>query len=187
MLCQNCNQREANVQYTQITNGVKKEMHLCEECAGKLGITNINFSMPIDVSSFLGNFMEGYEQSLLPNFMNPNVLTCKECGTTYQDFVDIGKLGCRNCYDIFSNTLDSILKNIQGSNTHVGRIGRLSGTNTKIEKSKEPKIKKETTNVKKEENPIEQLKLDLKKAIGEERYEDAAKIRDEIKKLENKE
>ena len=32
---------------------------------------------------------------------------------------------------------------------------------------------------------LEKLKEDLKKAIKEERYEDAAKIRDEIKKEEN--
>ena len=34
-------------------------------------------------------------------------------------------------------------------------------------------------------NEIEKLKSDLKQAIKEERYEDAAKIRDEIKRLEN--
>ena len=32
-------------------------------------------------------------------------------------------------------------------------------------------------------NPVDKLQEDLKKAIKEERYEDAAKIRDEIKKL----
>ena len=36
----------------------------------------------------------------------------------------------------------------------------------------------------KEQTEIEKLKENLKKAIEEERYEDAAKIRDEIKKLE---
>ena len=32
-------------------------------------------------------------------------------------------------------------------------------------------------------NPVDKLQEDLKKAIKEERYEDAAKIRDEIKKI----
>lgn len=38
MVCQNCGKNEANVKYTQIVNGVKKEMVLCEECAEKMGI-----------------------------------------------------------------------------------------------------------------------------------------------------
>ena len=33
MLCENCGDNEANIKYTQITNGVKKQMNLCEKCA----------------------------------------------------------------------------------------------------------------------------------------------------------
>ena len=33
MLCQNCERNEANVKYTQIINGEKKQMVLCEKCA----------------------------------------------------------------------------------------------------------------------------------------------------------
>ena len=40
MLCQNCGKNEANIRYTQIVNGVKKEMALCSECAEKLGVEN---------------------------------------------------------------------------------------------------------------------------------------------------
>ena len=39
---------------------------------------------------------------------------------------------------------------------------------------------------KKENNQLEQLEKELKIAIQEERYEDAAKIRDKIKKLNSK-
>ena len=52
MLCDNCGKRNANVRYTQIINGNKKEMILCEECSKKLGIGNMNFNMPINFSSF---------------------------------------------------------------------------------------------------------------------------------------
>ena len=52
MLCENCKENEATVKYTQIINGDKKEMHLCEECSHKLGIDNISFNMPIDFSNF---------------------------------------------------------------------------------------------------------------------------------------
>ena len=41
MLCQNCGKNEANVRYTQIVNGNKKEMVLCQECAEKMGIGDL--------------------------------------------------------------------------------------------------------------------------------------------------
>ena len=40
------------------------------------------------------------------------------------------------------------------------------------------------TGQKKQENKKQKLESELEKAIKEERYEDAAKIRDEIKKLD---
>ena len=57
MLCQNCGNHEGNIKYTQIINGVKKEMILCEECAKEFGIDEINFNMPINFSSFLGDLL----------------------------------------------------------------------------------------------------------------------------------
>ena len=66
MLCENCGKNEANVKYTQIINGVKKEMKLCERCSKELGIDDINFNMPIDFSSFLGDLISDYEENLSP-------------------------------------------------------------------------------------------------------------------------
>ena len=44
----------------------------------------------------------------------------------------------------------------------------------------------EKDNKNKKKNTVENLKLSLKKAIEEERFEDAARIRDEIKEIEGK-
>ena len=41
MLCQNCGKNEANIRYTQIINGVKKEVALCSNCAKKLGMDEL--------------------------------------------------------------------------------------------------------------------------------------------------
>ena len=42
MYCENCGKNYANVRYTQIINGNKKEMFLCDECSKILGIDNFN-------------------------------------------------------------------------------------------------------------------------------------------------
>ena len=74
MLCQNCNHNEANVRYTQIINGEKKEMFLCDECSKKLGIDNMKLSLPIDFSSFFGDLLNEYNNDLMPFLKNPNEL-----------------------------------------------------------------------------------------------------------------
>ena len=186
MLCDNCGKREANVRYSENINGRRKELNLCEECSKKLGIGQMDFSMPIDFSSFLGGFMDGFETpELIPMINQLKAFECDSCGYTFDDIVNTGKLGCQNCYDVFEDRLDSIIRRIQGSNHHVGRIGKIvdNKINDRVEK-KEHKVEENKKN--KEQSKMDTLQEELKKAIKEERYEDAAKIRDEIKKLENR-
>ena len=176
MKCQNCGKNEVTFRYTQVINGVKKEMNLCDNCAKELGLKDMNFSMPISFSSFLSDFFNDYEDNLIPSFMETRSLECKSCGTVFDDFVNSGEFGCSDCYDLFEDRISPILKNLQGANRHVGRgyreITPSAGDNASTKKK-----------VKKEESKLDKLQKDLQKAIKEERYEDAAKIRDEIKKL----
>lgn len=175
MKCENCGKNDANVKYTQIINGEKKQMFLCEECSEKLGIGgNIHFNMPINFSSFLSDFFDDMKEvSLMPNI--ENTIECKNCGLTFDNFMHTGKFGCSNCYEEFESRIDPILKNIQGSNRHIGRLGNVIEGNS-IKENTEVKEDSEKQSL------IDKLKEDLKQAIKEERYEDAAKIRDQIKK-----
>ena len=179
MMCQNCGKNEVTFRYTQVINGVKKEMNLCDKCARELGLKDMNFSMPISFSSFLGDFFNDYTDSLLPSFMGTQTMHCKNCGTTFDDFINSGEFGCSDCYDLFEDRISPILKNLQGANRHTGR-----GYKELADKSDKEKVNKKE--VQKEETKIEKLQKDLQKAIKDERYEDAAKIRDEIKKIEKK-
>lgn len=188
MLCQKCNKNKANVKYTEIINGEKKEMMLCEECSHELGLDNINFSMPIDFSSFFGGLLDDEYNSkdFMPLFQTVKELKCSNCNMSYDDFINQGKLGCEECYNVFSNKIDNILKRLHGDNKHLGRKALKNdiGAHDCARKAEESvganyvRPQKETK--------LEQLQKDLKKAIAEERYEDAAKIRDEIKKLDKK-
>ena len=177
MKCQNCGKNDVTFRYTQVINGVKKEMNLCDKCAKELGFKDINFNMPINFSSFLTDFFNDYNDNLLPSFIGSNVSQCKACNTTFDDFINSGEFGCSNCYDLFEDRISPILKNLQGANKHIGR-----GYREVTKKSEEEKTNKKQ--VKKEENEVEKLQKDLQKAIKDERYEEAAKIRDEIKKIE---
>lgn len=177
MLCQNCNKNEATVKYTEIINGEKTEVMLCEKCSKELGIGHMNFNMPIDFSSFFGDFLEDYEESsFMPLLTTNKKLKCNNCNMTFEEFMEQGKFGCEECYDTFSSKIDSILKRIQGSNRYAGKKLVKNGE-SKIEFKEKPE-KKETEK--------EKLQKQLKEAIQKENYEEAAKIRDKIKELENK-
>ena len=173
MLCDNCGKNEATIKLTQVINGKKTEMMICEECGKKMGITEINFEMPIDLSNFLGDFISQQENEEMMPFDIPNAtLKCNKCNMTYEEFLNTGKFGCEECYNAFGYKVDSLLKRIQGTDKYIGRKAN-HNENNKIQENK---------NV----SRLEKLQQELKLAIKEERYEDAAKIRDEIKNIGGK-
>lgn len=188
MLCDNCGKREANVRYSENINGRRKELNLCEECSKKLGISHMDFNMPIDFSSFFGEFMEDFATpEFMPLLNEIKALKCNNCGSTFEEIANTGKLGCGNCYDVFGERLDSIIRRIQGANCHVGRVGKIIDSKIDEKIANQSTQKEEKTNQSennKKENQLEKLQGQLKQAIREEKYEEAAKIRDEIKKIE---
>lgn len=186
MKCENCGKNEANVKYTQIINGEKKQMFLCEECSKKLGVSDIHFNMPISFNNFLEEFFDDMNDvSFLPTLGADNKkIKCTKCGLTWDDFLHTGNLGCSNCYDEFQARIDPILRSLQGATAHIGRLGDVIEGND-IKQNLDEKENINSNEKAKNINKVDELKEELKQAIKEERYEEAAKLRDEIKNLEN--
>ncbi len=163
MLCSNCSSREASFHYKYIVNGKKSEIHLCADCAKKLGYIKEQDSI-FSHSNFLGDFLS------VPNFNGApkETLSCPGCGTAYSEIRRSGYVGCDSCYDAFAKPIDSMLAKIQPSTVHKGKLSGAEGK--KIER----------------ENTIKNLKEELNRAIIDEKYEQAAVIRDKIKELEAK-
>lgn len=161
MLCEKCKQNTATLHYQQNINGEMTEYHLCENCAYDMNLT------PSFDNMFKG-FLSGYTNPLSLNSSKPqsSALTCPSCGFTFNDIKALGKLGCADCYKTFSKQMDSILKNIQGNYQHNGKFPQKAGTELRVK------------------HEIENLKLKLQKSIENEKYEEAAKLRDKIKELE---
>lgn len=161
MLCEKCKQNTATVHYQQSINGETAEYHLCEHCANEMQLT------PSFDNMFKG-FLSGFADPLpVSGAIHPSSASkCPTCGFTFNDIRSLGRFGCADCYKAFSPQIDSILKSIQSTTKHNGKFPRKSGS--------ELRIKHET----------EELKLKLKKAVEEERYEEAARLRDKIKELE---
>lgn len=167
MKCTNCNKNEANTHFKRIINGKKEEMHLCEDCAKELGIMDeFNFE-PFSMDSFFGNLLGAGVASL-------NSLTgidrCTYCGTSLNDIVNSGRVGCAHCYDKFEDRLQPSIEKLHGNAKHIGKSITYTSEPEAREKENQPKMA----------NEIDTLKANLKKAIEEQRFEDAAVIRDKI-------
>lgn len=169
MKCQRCGENNANVSYTEIINGDKTILHLCDKCANDLNI-GMNFSF--DFNDVFGAFFE--EPSFVKTIEKPKSLECDVCKTTYEDFINTGMFGCENCYRVFSNKLDNVLKKLHGNNRHVGKKLILNPTKSVV------------TTKTKSKSKLDMLKEKLQELIKNEEYEKAAVVRDEIRKLENK-
>lgn len=163
MLCDVCGKNPATVHLTEIIDEQMTELHLCEECARKK-------SEQMESKFGLSDLMAG-----IANFEKPaldkkaEALKCPDCKLSYADFRKIGRLGCGECYTAFKQYLAPLIKRIHGSNQHVGK--------SPLTLEKIPKQKADVTD----------LRLKLQKAISDEAFEEAARIRDQIKEREKKE
>lgn len=167
MYCENCGNNEANVKYTQIINGVKKQMNLCEHCANKMGINNFSFSMPMSLFNFMEDMFEP-ERVIQKSFFD-DVFEDE-----FDSFAPRFEIGTRNM-DTSEDEMDVLLKRINKERNE----NKTDKLNNKTDKTKNVNKQKETLKNKKLE-----LQKRLEQEIKEERYEDAAKTRDEIKKIE---
>lgn len=171
MICDMCKKNEATVHITKIVNGSKQDHNLCEKCAMKKGELNfgshIDFVSPFSFQHILSGIMDYI--STANETQKSFDISCKNCGTTYNEFKEMGLLGCSECYQSFTSTLGPIIKRVQGNLEHTGKIPEKAGKDI-IHKKR-----------------VLKLKEDLQKAIASEEYEKAAEVRDMIKKLQSEE
>jgi protein arginine kinase activator len=85
---------------------------------------------------------------------------------TYADFGRSGKIGCGECYTAYGDRLEPLLRRIHGTSCHTGKVPRRGGGKLALRQR------------------LRQLKSELDGHVRNEEYEQAAKVRDEIKALE---
>jgi protein arginine kinase activator len=165
MLCDICGKNQATVHLTEIVDDQMSELHLCEECARKKSSQMESQFGLSDLLAGLAEFEKPSEEK------ETSALKCPNCGLTYKDFKKVGRFGCGECYTTFKKFLAPLLKRIHGSGTHCGKCP------VKITAAKTSRKKVD----------VQELRCRLQKAIEDEAYEEAAKIRDQIKELQEKE
>ncbi|MBN2712733.1 MAG: UvrB/UvrC motif-containing protein [Planctomycetes bacterium] len=160
-ICQICNKNPATVHLTDIHNNVKKELHMCEECAGKKGFSiKHNINIPGMISS-------GDEQPTEKKKTGKDI-TCNDCGMSWSEFRANGRFGCAKDYEAFKEKLLPLISDIQANEMeHVGK--HPAGAENQSSKRRE----------------VIECRKQLREAVEREAYEEAAKLRDKLKELED--
>jgi len=165
MLCQECRKRPATVHITRIVNGRKTEMDLCEPCAREQGEFDLFTEPQFPIQSFLAGLLGQHLQAHPPVHAGAQP-KCDTCGLTYQEFAQAGRFGCSRCYEQFGERLDPVLRRIHGASQHAGKVPARTGGAVKARRD------------------LRDKRDSLAKAVAAEDFEKAARLRDEIRKLE---
>ncbi len=161
MFCDVCKSKEATVFLTQIVEGKMQKVNLCEGCSKEKGVNDPTGFALADLLLGLGAAQEIEK--------NPLGIRCSVCGFSQTDFKKTGRLGCSACYDAFAEGLSGMLKNMHRGLIHTGKVpARLA---LALSRARE----------------LAALQQGLEKAILEEKFEDAAGLRDKIRLLESEE
>jgi protein arginine kinase activator len=156
--CEHCQQHEATIHLTQMIDGQSRELHLCEDCAEASGL-NVQGVMSIPEILF-GMGTPGEADS---GEGKSSGKSCPQCHMRGCDFKKTGRLGCPSCYETFSAELGPMLAAMHKGGRHTG----------KVPESRCQGLEKEAR--------LAQFQKQLQEAIRTEHYEEAARLRDQIR------
>jgi protein arginine kinase activator len=155
MLCELCKQNEATVHLKQIYNGQAKDVTICEACAREHGF---DVQSPLAMSDFL--FGLGQKQAAGDESKEEDAV-CNVCHMRMSDFRKTSRLGCPHCYDSFAEAIEPILAEMHRGSEHRGKIPVCAAAGLEAAS----------------------LRDALQDAVSEQRFEEAALIRDRIREL----
>ncbi len=179
MQCDVCQSKTAEVFLTHIDKGKVQKVNLCKDCSKERGVEDPTGFALTELLEGLGTSVEiekpapvpapapvtNKETQLAVTTAPVTAAKCPVCGFSQADFKKTGRLGCSECYDTFSESLGSLLKAMHKGTHHTGkqpaRVARLQEMAERMQT----------------------LQSDLQRAVKAEDYENAASLRDQIRKL----
>lgn len=163
MKCQRC-PKQATLHITEVLGEDRfEEVHLCEDCAKKYLYEpqqKKHASKAAGDPDDAGDDAEVAEDA-------PAAGRCPACGISFVEFRNQGRFGCAHDYDAFKADLLPLFESVHNDTRHAGKTPR------RLPRAKAAQAE------------LAQLRQRLQTLVHEEKYEEAARVRDRIKELEN--
>ena len=166
MKCQKC-EKPATFHITDLTGkeGLL-ELHLCPECAKQYLQTNETEQETPKISGVLSSQLK-LEQTA-EDLKELDGKECPICGISFYEFRQGGRLGCPHDYVFFSDELEPLLQNVHGENEHIGKQPKRGFYDMQSQ------------------TELIRLRREMKEAVEQENYEQASKLRDQIREIASK-
>jgi protein arginine kinase activator len=173
--CQLCSKRPATSHLTELDpdSGQRQELHICATCIQRLDLKLENGPPPIAV--ILGMKPDDVSSAKIKVAGTLNLPTagkgedrCPHCGLAFSEFGSGKLFGCAHDYTAFGEKVDTLLRNYHGTTHHAGR-----------RPGSEPVAPQDPVSARRV-----QLDAALRQAVVSENYENAARLRDELKRLD---
>ena len=156
MTCQRC-QDEASVHLTETVDGRRREVHLCAACARKAGVLPAEAPPPAPaLDAVVQDLIVAHVGELVGELAG---LTCPDCGLKFMEYRAGGRLGCPNDYLVFARGLLPLLNRAHGATRHVGKVAR-------PRPAAAARLR---------------LRTRLRDSVAREDYEEAARLRDQLR------
>jgi protein arginine kinase activator len=175
--CSICGKEDVLVVFKIIRGGIIEEKGLCAKCALKylkvageelkvIGVDEKLIESLSYVRELLGQIAGNIESIAKASSNNiGEKVYCKNCGISFDSFIETGYLGCPFCYSSFRSKIIESIKEFQRASYHRGKM---------------PPRFSDIYLIRKE---IIHLRNQLKRLVLSENYEEAEKIKKKLEKL----
>ncbi|HSV99552.1 MAG TPA: UvrB/UvrC motif-containing protein [Sedimentisphaerales bacterium] len=139
-------------------------MHICENCAAEQGVAS---QSQMSINELLSHLLASQPSDEEIFGASEKDLACPNCGFTLDRLRKEGSLGCPMDYSVFESALVPLIERAHnGKSTHCGKVPTKVPTDTRkfVE--------------------LSSLRRQLEEAVKAEDYELAARLRDQMKKMQ---
>ena len=168
MFCQECGKKPATLHFTKIVNGEKTEFHICESCAREKGEFIPGTPNSFSIHHLLSGLLD-FEPTASSGMAKPQEgFAAKTADLTYTQFGKLGRFGCSFVTPIFPIGSIRFSKECTAMLFMSGKCRSALADGSDIN----ARWKSSSTS--------------MKSLVEREEFEEAAKVRDQIRDLERK-
>lgn len=158
--CQRCGTRPATIHLTEVLpTGTHQEAHPCSACCQQAGWSPE--APPPAISDLLAGKPAPHSDAPEDEGDDP---ACPECGLKLSEYQQVNLFGCRHDYASLGDEVVEMIKRWHGADRHVGRKPGDTAP-----------------------GPVDTARADLEArlaaAVSGEHYEEAARLRDELRRI----
>ncbi len=161
MICQRCKKSASTIRFTEVVDGQVIERNLCSECLSQIRREASGFSVNVPKPMRRVQSREPEPRDAAAQ------RHCEHCGTSLHHITETSSVGCASCYAAFGREIEAILEALHRGVAHRGKSLQSSGERLQRVEALQAK------------------RALLRSVLKEENYEEAARLRDEIARIEN--